>query len=133
MVEAIEIAFLVGRVLFGGFFVMNGVNHLANREQMTAYAEAKGTPAPGLSVVGSGVVILLGGLSVLLGLLPRVGLALIAVFLLVVSPTMHDYWNVEDPNERMSEQTQFMKNVALLGATIAFFAFQTPWALALGL
>jgi hypothetical protein len=33
---------------------------------------------------------------------------------------MHDFWNVEDPEERQQEVFQFLKNTALLGAALAF-------------
>jgi putative oxidoreductase len=36
--------FLIGRLLFGGYFLYNGINHLRNREQMAPYAESKGVP-----------------------------------------------------------------------------------------
>lgn len=131
MTETIDILLLVGRLLFGGFFLMSGIAHLTDRGTMIQYARSKGVPAPGLAVVGTGVVLLAGAASVLFGFYPRVGLAAIAVFLVGVSPAMHDFWTLEDPQQRQSEQTQFMKNVALLGAAIALMTVSTPWALAL--
>ena len=29
-----KVPFLIGRLVFGGFFLYNGVNHLVKREQM---------------------------------------------------------------------------------------------------
>lgn len=131
MTETIDVLLLGGRLLFGGFFLMSGIAHLTDREPMIQYARSKGVPAPGLAVVGTGVLLLASAASVLLGFYPRVGLAAIAVFLVGVSPAMHDFWTVEDPQQRQSEQTQFMKNVALLGAAIALMTVSTPWALPL--
>ena len=62
-----SIAFLIGRVIAGGFFLMNGFNHFAQRNMLIGYAKSKGIPAPPLAVGGSGVLLLLGGLSLLLG------------------------------------------------------------------
>ena len=39
--------FLLGRMLFGGFFLYNGINHLRQAKSMGSYAEAKGVPAGG--------------------------------------------------------------------------------------
>lgn len=131
MTQSIDIALLIGRVLFGGFFAMMGINHLTDREAMTAYTKSQGIPAPGLAVIGTGLLLLAGGVSVILGFLPEVGLALIALFLVGVTPTMHAFWKVQDPQQRAGEQTNFMKNVALLGAALALLAVSTPWALSI--
>src|SRR2546426_8785885 len=46
--------FLAGRVLYGGFFLLAGIDHFRHVGMMTPYAAAKGIPAPRLSVLGSG-------------------------------------------------------------------------------
>ena len=70
-----NIAFLVGRVIAGCFFLMNGFNHFAQLNMMTGYAKTKGLPAPALAVSGTGVLLFLGGLSLLLGYHPTIGAA----------------------------------------------------------
>ena len=63
-----NIAFLVGRVIVGGFFLMNGFNHFAQLNMMAGYAKSKGVSAPALAVGGSGVLLFLGGLNFLLSI-----------------------------------------------------------------
>src|SRR6266566_2728924 len=65
--------FLAGRVLYGGFFLLAGIDHYRHVQMMTPYAAAKGLSAPRLAVLGSGSLIILGGLSVLLGVRPTWG------------------------------------------------------------
>ena len=36
-------AFLIGRLVFGGFFLYNGINHLKQRKQLGQYAETERT------------------------------------------------------------------------------------------
>lgn len=127
-----EIAFLIGRIIAGGFFVMNGINHFKNLNMMAGYAKSKGTPAAALAVGGTGVLLLLGGLSLVLGFQPIVGAALLIVFLLVVSFQIHNYWAVQDPQAKMGEQVNFMKNMALLGALLMLTAIPRPWPLSVG-
>ena len=74
-----NIAFLIGRVIVGCFFLMNGFNHFAQLNMMAGYAKSKGIPAPALAVGGSGVVLSLGGLSLLLGYHPTIGVALLQI------------------------------------------------------
>jgi putative oxidoreductase len=122
-----DILFLVGRIILGGYFVMGGFNHFKNLNMMTGYAKSKGTPAPALAVGGSGVMLILGGLSILAGLYPFVGIVLLAVFLVGVTPVMHNFWTVKDPQARMVEMINFSKNLALLGALLMLLEISQPW------
>jgi putative oxidoreductase len=123
-----RIPFLLGRIVFGGFFLYNGINHLfIERKSLAQYAEAKKVPAPNLAVSASGVMLLIGGASILLGIRPKVGALAIAGFLAGVSPTIHDFWRAEDPTQRMNDMTNFAKNMALLGAALALMAVEEPW------
>jgi putative oxidoreductase len=118
---------LLGRLLFGGFFLFNGVNHFMNLAGLTAYAASRNVPMPQLAVIGSGVLLLLGGLSIITGVLPRLGLALVILFLVPVSVMMHPFWTMTDAQQRMMEMTQFMKNLALTGAAFGLMAVPVPW------
>jgi putative oxidoreductase len=128
--EWTHIALLAGRILLGGYFLLAGINHIRQRTAMAGYAASKGVPAPMAAVLGTGGLLLLGGASILLGLHPIVGLAVLAIFLVGVTPSMHAFWKVRDPMHRMGEQINFMKNTALLGALLALAALPQPWPLA---
>jgi len=119
--------FLIGRMLFGGYFLYNGINHLKNRHQMAPYVQAKGVPAPKASVVASGIPLIIGGASLLLGVKPKLGAAAIIGFLAGVSPIMHDFWRNEDPNERQNNMRSFMSNLALAGGALALAGVEEPW------
>ena len=127
-----ELLLLIGRILFGGFFIMSGINHFTNAGMMSGYAKSKNVPGAYLAVVGTGVMLVLGGLSVLLGLFPVVGLVLIVVFLLPTSVLIHNFWTVEDPQARAAEQVNFLKNLALAGAALALVYGAADWPLTLG-
>lgn len=119
--------FLLGRVIFGGFFIYNGIHHFQERRQLAQYAGAKNVPLPDVAVAVTGAEMVLGGASVLLGIKPRAGAALIAGFLAGVSPMMHDFWKHEDPQQRMNEMINFSKNLALLGAALMIMSMEEPW------
>src|SRR5438477_8658040 len=101
--------FLLGRLLFGGFFLYNGINHFKERKSMAQYSAAKNVPLPDVVVIASGVALIAGGASLLLGVKPKLGAAAVAGFLLGVSPMMHDFWNVEDPAQQQNEMINFSK------------------------
>ncbi|SRR5579872_578498 len=119
--------FLIGRMLFGGFFLYSGVNHLREAKSIAPYAEAKGVPVPELAVKLSGIPLIIGGASLLLGVKPKLGTMAILGFLAGVSPVMHDFWSEEDPGQRKSEMINFAKNMALAGGALALMGVDEPW------
>lgn len=121
---------LLGRLIFGGYFLYNGINHFLNKQDMSGYAQAKGVPKPDIAVQASGALMILGGLSLLTGYKPKVGAALIATFLTGVTPSMHTFWKEQDPQRRQIETINFLKNVALLGGAMIAAGRPEPWPLA---
>lgn len=123
--------FLLGRLLFGGFFLISGYRHFTRVSTMAPYAASKGVPAPSLAILGSGVLLALGGLSIVLGVWPKWGVLLLALFLVPVSYAIHNFWTDRDPQIRQFNQTQFEKNLALLGAALMLLSIPEPWVLSL--
>ena len=120
-------AFLLGRILFGGFFLYNGINHLKSRKALAQYAAAKKVPNPDEAVVVSGLVLAIGGASMILGVKPKLGVAALTGFLAITSIMMHDFWNLQDPADKQNNLIHFSKNLALLGAALALAGVDEPW------
>jgi uncharacterized membrane protein YphA (DoxX/SURF4 family) len=120
-------ALVLGRALLGGFFLYNGINHFRNRTMLEGYSAMKGVPYPEVAVAGSGAMLVLGGLSLIAGVRPKIGASLIGAFLLGVTPRMHDFWNVQDAQQRAGEHINFTKNLGLLGAALIAAAVPEPW------
>ncbi len=123
----IPIALLIGRIIAGGYFLLGAFNHFANLKTMAGYAKSKGTPAAEIAVGGTGVLLLLGGASLVLGFHPSIGAILLIVFLLGVSFKMHNFWAFKDPGARMMERINFTKNMALIGFVLMTLAIPRPW------
>lgn len=119
--------FLIGRLMFGGFFLYNGINHIMNRKKLAEYTRAKNVPKAEAAVVATGVVMLAGGASVVLGIKPKLGTLAILGFLGGVSPIMHNFWSAEDPNQRQADMVHFAKNLAMVGAALALMGVEEPW------
>jgi putative oxidoreductase len=116
-----DIVLIVGRVLFSLLFISSGVAHLTKLQAMTGYAQYKKVPAAKLSVIVTGLMLIIGGLYVALGIYADLGALLLAIFLLLSAFKMHDFWNVTDAQAKQSEMTSFMKNLALAGASLIIF------------
>jgi len=121
--------FLLGRVILGGFFLYNGINHFKEKRGMAQYASAKNVPNPEMAVLASGALLAAGGASLILGMKPKFGALSIIGFLAIVSPMMHDFWNSEDPQSKQQNMIHFSKNMALLGAALTLAGVEAPWPL----
>ena len=121
-----RIPLLIGRALFGGFFIMSGVKHFQQQKQMAQFAAAKKVPKPDLAVKATGTMLIVGGASILLGIKPKLGTLAVMGFLAGVSPVMHDFWN-EDAEQRTNDMINFTKNMALAGGAMALMAVEEPW------
>jgi uncharacterized membrane protein YphA (DoxX/SURF4 family) len=128
------IPLLIARILFSAIFIVSGLSHIINNRRMSMYAESRKVPFPSLAVYVSGIMILLGGISVLLGFWVEVGALLIVVFLIPVATIMHNFWTIAEPTERQNELIYFMKDVALAGGAFLIWylymiADHVPWSL----
>lgn len=122
-----QYVFLAGRILYGGFLLMSGIDHFRHAQVLTVHAGSKGVPVPQLGVLASGVLIMLGGLSILLGLRPTWGVVCVTLFLVPISLVIHNYWADTNPGVQQMNFINFKKNVALLGAAWMFVLIPQPW------
>ncbi len=117
-----DVVFWIGRVMVGVYFLFNAFNHFAQLDMMTGYAQSKGVPAPKMAVLVSGLLLTIGGLSLLFWQYLFYGLLALVVFFLPVTFMMHNFWAVEDPQAKMMEMVNFTKNMALLGFVLIVLA-----------
>ena len=129
--DYLDYAFVLGRVLYGGFFVLGGINHFQHLGMLSGFVASKGVPAAKPAVIFSGLLIVVGGLSVIVGYHVWIGLACLMAFLLPVTLLMHNYWVETEMMPRINQRVNFQKNVALLGAALAMLMIPKPWPLSL--
>lgn len=60
-------------------------------EMMSGYTASKGVLAPKLAVLGSGLLLLLGGLRIMTGFQPIIGVILLVILFLPVTFMMHNF------------------------------------------
>ena len=113
---------LVGRILFAFMFVASGLNHLTKAEAMAGYAAYKKVPAPKLANLLSGVLMILGGLSIIVGVYADLGAVVLAVLLVAMAVKMHDFWNAQG-EAKQPEMIGFMKNISMAGGALFLFAY----------
>ena len=117
-----DVVDIVGRVLFALVFWQNGYRQLAHRANSIAYAKSFGAPFPEISVPVTGVIMLVGGTLVVLGVWADLAALALAAFLVAAALVAHRYWLETDFGMRAGQEAQFMKNIALAGASLFMFA-----------
>ena len=111
----------LGRFLYSLIFLMTVMGHFS--AGYIGYAAQAGVPAPGLLVPLSGVIAILGGVSITLGYKAKIGGWLIVLFLVPVTLKMHAFWAVPDPMMHGMQLAMFWKNVSMLGAALLITHF----------
>jgi uncharacterized membrane protein YphA (DoxX/SURF4 family) len=127
-----DVIFLIGRIIVGVYYIISAANHFMQLEMMSGYASSKNVPASELAVIVTGLLLLIGGLSILTGFQPVIGVIALVLFFLPVIFMMHNFWAIEDEQMKMNEMVNFMKNMGLLGSALMFLAIPQPWTLGLG-
>lgn len=114
-------ALVIGRVLFSLIFILSSFGHF--KAETIGFAASKGLPLASILVPLSGIIELIGGLSILIGYRVRLGAWLIVLFMIPVTLIFHQFWAVTDPMYRQLEFAMFFKNVAITGGALIFAYF----------
>jgi putative oxidoreductase len=125
------VVFLLVRFTLGGLFAWHGAQRLNayGREHLIAYARSRSVPVPLFAVPLSGLMLLLGGVSLVMGVLPAAGVALLVGVLVSSAFVMHPFWRIADAAARAEERSRFRRNVILTAATLALLLVPQPWPL----
>ena len=111
---------LIGRILLGLVFVRSGYGKLFTIDAVIATYPARGLP--GFLAYIAVPVEFFGGLALMLGLATRYVAVVMAVFVVVASFSSHAYWNFTDVATRRAQDSDFYKNMAILGGIFFLFA-----------
>lgn len=116
-----DLALLVSRIALSALFIPGGLRKLMDLAAFTATLHKQGVPlADVLAPVGA-CVEFFGGIAVLLGFQLRIATLLMIVFTVIASFIAHRFWEFEGPARQM-QQTQFFKNLAIIGGFFALWA-----------
>jgi putative oxidoreductase len=111
----------LGRILFALIFVTAAPRHFSH--EGIQHAAELGVPFASLLVPLSGIMAIVGGLSVATGYKARWGAWLLVAFLVPVTLMMHAFWKLHDPATVHVQQAMFAKNLSMLGAALLITQF----------
>src|SRR4051812_44483939 len=110
----------VARVLIALIFLISGFFKIVGFNQTAGMMAGAGIPAPKLALVAALVIELVCGLALLLGYKTRAAAALLALYLVPVTLTIHAP-HMFDPGQAGQEQMfHVLKNVAIMGGLLKF-------------
>jgi putative oxidoreductase len=112
---------LAGRILFSLIFILSSFGHF--KAETIGFAAAKGLPMASVLVPLSGVIELVGGLSILIGYRARIGAWLIVLFMIPVTLVFHQFWKATDPLAYQLDFVMFLKNLSMTGGALLLTYF----------
>ncbi len=124
------VIYVLGRLIVGLYYIYNGIHHFAAFRMMVQYVKMKNVPLAEVAVPVSGILLIIAGVSILLGYRPEIGVLALVVFLVPVSYTIHNFW-METGAQRAADMVNFLKNMALLGSGLMFLGIERPWPFSL--
>jgi putative oxidoreductase len=113
---------LLGRVLLASIFVYSGFGKITGFQGSVDYIASAGLPMPQVLAVVSIIVEFIGGLALLIGFRARWSALVFVVFLIIITPIFHNFWSAP-PADVMSQQINFIKNIAIIGGMLMVMAF----------
>lgn len=112
---------LAGRILFSLIFLLSSFGHFS--EPSIGYAASKGVPMASFLVPLSGIIELIGALSIILGYKAKYGAWLLILFLIPVTVMLHNFWTITDPMAQQMDMAAFMKNISMIGGALIIAHF----------
>ena len=112
----------LSHMLMSGIFIAGGADAFANPGGRANKVADAGIPAPEQAVELNGAAMVLGGVLLGLGIMPKVAATILLGTLLPTTVVGHAFWKEESEAARKGQLTQFFKNLGLIGALLEVLA-----------
>lgn len=112
----------LARPLLAGMFVVDGAAALRSPDGRVDAVRAAGLSEPQKLVQVNAATMLLGGLTLATGRLPRLSALALAATLVPTTYVGHAFWSETDKQAKAAQQMQFLKNLSMLGGLLLAFA-----------
>jgi putative oxidoreductase len=114
-----DFVLLAGRILLGWIFLRSGYGKLFNIAAYSGTFPGRGLPA-WLAYIAVPVEFF-GGVALILGIATRYVVLIMILFVLVATLSSHRYWEFTDVTARRAQDTNFYKNLSMLGGFLVLF------------
>lgn len=108
----------IGRMIIAWFFLSEAWARLSSFDATVTLMNMQHIPAAPALLVVALVVMMLGGLSLVLGFHARHGAMLLFGFTVTVSVLMHAWWTLNNAIDRAADYDIFIRNMAIAGGLL---------------
>ena len=112
----------LGQMSLAGIFITGGSQAFLKPGNRVKTVEKAGFPEPETMVVLNGAVMVVGGTLLALNIAPKFTAAALIGSLVPTTLVGHPFWKEESEAGRKAQQTQFMKNLSLIGGLLLVLA-----------
>ena len=116
-----DIIVLLGRIALGVIFVKSGLQKLMALSAFAASLAGRGIPESATWAVIGAMVEFVGGIMIIAGLRVRAASLLMILFVIVATAISHRYWEFADAAARRAQESQFFKNLSILGGFLLLY------------
>jgi putative oxidoreductase len=116
-----DLILLAGRLALGVIFVKSGFQKLMALGAFAASLAGRGVPASLFWAVVGATVEFVGGILIASGLKTRYASLLMILFVIVTTGISHRYWEFTEAAARRAQESQFFKNLAILGGFLVLY------------
>jgi putative oxidoreductase len=108
----------LSHLLLSGIFISGGAAQLIEPGGRVQKVGGAGIPQPEQAVTLNGAAMVFGGTLLALGIAPRLAALILLASLIPTTFVGHSFWAEESAAGRKAQQTQFLKNLALMGGLL---------------
>ncbi len=107
----------LGRLLLSVIFILSGVQKLMHFSQVASMMAGKGIPLASVALALSITIEIGGGLLLIIGYKVRYVAIVLALFLVPVTLSFHNFWAFQGDVREM-QMVNFLKNLAITGGLL---------------
>jgi putative oxidoreductase len=108
----------LSHLLLAGIFISGGASQFIEPGGRAQKVGNAGIPQPQQAVTLNGAVMVFGGTLLALGIFPRLAALMLFGSLIPTTFVGHSFWSEENAAGRKAQQTQFLKNLGLMGGLL---------------
>lgn len=112
----------LGQILLGSVFIVGGAGVLKEPGARVQKVEAAGLPQPRQATILNGAVMVVAGTALAVDVFPKLSATALLGSLTATTLVGHPFWKEETPAGRAAQQTQFFKNLSILGGLLLVLA-----------
>ncbi len=117
-----SLLFLLGRIAIGAFFLWKAFERMQHWTESAEALRRKRVPYVSYTLPLSMLLLVVGGLSLVLGFYARGGAMLLLIYMVAHMYMFHAFWHMEKGTGHMLEKLLFMKDFAIVGSLLLILA-----------